>query len=113
MHVVQAEGAAVALLKGVGVMPQAVGTAQLSVNKAVGRLPFGDFRSPADGNAMHPNLIVDQGPRPHFDGAGRQHGEFHPRRSDGLEISRVGKEGEHLVPRARQPKFGLQGVFFH
>ena len=45
-HVVEAEGPAIAFLKGMGVMPQRVGSAQLSVNKVVRRLPLGDFRLP-------------------------------------------------------------------
>jgi len=30
-----------------------------------------------------------------------------------VEVTRIGKEGEHLVAWAGKPNFGLQGEFFH
>ena len=39
--------------------------------------------------------------------------EAQPRQGDGLEIVRVGKEGEHFVARAREPKLGVVGSCFH
>ena len=70
---IQTERASVALLESMGVMPQCVGAAQLQVHESMRRIPFGDFCSPADGQAMHPNPVVNERAGPHCDGRGRQH----------------------------------------
>lgn len=72
-HVVQAKCAAVALLESVRVMPKGVGTAKLDINEAVRWIPFGDFRTPADGKGMHADAVVNESSRPHDDGRGGKH----------------------------------------
>ena len=93
-HVVQAERASVALFEGVRVMPQGVGASKLDINEAVRRIPFGDFGPPADGEAVNSDAVVDECARTHFDGRGREYLKFQPRRREGLQIPRVGEEGE-------------------
>lgn len=70
---VQTERAPIALHEGVRVMPQGVRATQLPIHELVRRIPFGDFGSPANGQSMHPNPVVNECAGPHCYGAGRQH----------------------------------------
>ena len=62
---------------------------------------------------MHPDAVVNERTGLHFNETGREHREFHPRRSQCVEVSRIGKKGKHLVARARKPNLGVQGEFVH
>ena len=84
----------------------------MSVNKAARRLLLGDFRSPTDGNAMHPDAVVNERAGTHFNHAGGEHRKFHPRWSQGVEVARITKKGKHIVAWTRQPYLGAQGEFF-
>jgi hypothetical protein len=105
---VTAEGAAVALLERVRVVPRGVRAAQLDVHEMVRWIPFGDFRAPPDGKAVHVDAVINERAGPHLEGRGRQYFKSQPGRRDGFQVPRLSKEGKHLVSRARKPQFGLQ-----
>src|SRR6185369_11049086 len=82
------------------VMPPAVWSADLDIDKALRRIPDGDLGAPVDAQAMDADLVVDERARAHADRARREDAEVHPRRGETLEIGRVGEEGEGVVERA-------------
>lgn len=95
--------------KRVRVVPECVRTAQLNIDKSVWRIPFGYLGSPANGNAVNPDPIVNACARAHRDRLWGENFETHPGRGDGFKIGRVGKKLEHLSPGTWQPKLGIEG----
>ena len=94
-------------------MPEGVRAAKLHIDEVVRRIPFRDFCAPADGQAMDADAIVEKRAGLHLNGLGREDFKLYPRRGDGLEIVRIGEEGEDFVTRTRKPKLGVEGEFFH
>ena len=98
---VAAKGAAVFFHKGMGVAPTAIRPTALFITKTIGRVPAGDFRAPADGQAVHAQLVINQGSVAHLDVAGREDVEIQPRGREGFQVAGVGEEGEHFFTRHR------------
>ncbi len=52
--------------------PEPIGPAFLVVREVVRRVPVCDFTSPAEGNTVNPEAIIDERSLPHGDGGGSQ-----------------------------------------
>lgn len=113
VHDVFAEGAAIAFGKAVFVNPLPVGAAELLVDEAVGRVPIADFGTPADGDAVEFDAVVDESAGAHFDFALGEDAKVDPGRRDGTEVAGVGEEGEDGVEGMRQPEFGFELMDLH
>ncbi|MFM1943605.1 MAG: hypothetical protein RI897_2587 [Verrucomicrobiota bacterium] len=82
--------------------PQPVGAAFLFVGEVVRWVPAGDFRLPAEGDAVNPEAIIDEGSGLHGDGGGGEDGKVQPGRGDGFEVFGVGEEAEGFLEREWQ-----------
>ena len=98
------------LEEGVRVMPTAVRTLDLLVDKAVGRLPRRDLGAPPKPDTEQAKPIVDQSALVDVDGPWRHDLEVELGRCDALEILSVGEKRKHLVARERQPGRGVESV---
>ncbi len=111
--VVTAERAAIALGEGVGVVPQVVGPGKLLIDELMRRFPDDDLGSPADGDAVNLDAVIDEQAGTHDDGRGCQDFKLQPGRREFLEIARLAEEGKNFVARAWQPKLSVEEEFFH
>lgn len=96
-----------------GVFPQTIRTPDLAIHKMKWRIPFRDFCSPADGDSMDPDLIINQGPGLHEDGTWGQNLETYPGWRDGLQISCISKEGKDLFACQGDPDLIIKSERSH
>src|SRR4051794_11648461 len=88
--------------------PEAVGAPAVLGHEAVGRLPGGDPRPPADWEDAEVEAVVDQGPGAHLDRPGVKDLEAQPGGRQLLEVAGVGEEGEDLLARPGHPGRGAE-----
>jgi len=101
-HMVRTKSPPIAFLKGVGVMPEPVGTAQLHIDEAAGRLPERYFRAPSHRHTMDPDAVVNECSPSHHDGRRSQYLESNPGRSYQFQIPRLAEKGKDIIPRMRK-----------
>ncbi len=92
------------------VVPEFVRAGELGIHESVGRLPFGDFRRPAQGNAVGAQLIADQRSRLKFSGRFGDL-EVQPRWREGLQICGVREEFEDFLAWPRKPLAAVKGMY--
>jgi hypothetical protein len=97
----------------VAVMPQPVGSPDLSVDERQAGVPLVDLRGPPQRHPVHAQAVLDQRAGAHRGRLGRQDLELQPRRRDRLEIPRAAEEREDLVDRARHDLGVLEDVRLH
>lgn len=95
------------------VAPQPVRAPDLSIHKAVGRLPDLDLRTPPHWDSSPADPIVDESAGRHGDGPRGQDLEPKPGWRQFFEVSGLGEKAEHLVERCRQNDFILEMEGFH
>lgn len=110
IHDVSHQSPTVFFFERVVVIPQLIRPFELLVDEPKGRLPLGNFRSPADWDAVKLKLVVDQSALLNVDRSVREHSEVQPRRSDFFQLKRVSKERKNVIERSRHPEFRMKPV---
>ena len=93
--------------------PKSIGSLQLDVFEAVGRIPLRYLGSPTDGNAVNPNAVIDKSAHAHFDWLWREDFKAQPRRSESFKIGSVAKEVENPLAWRWKPDFRVKREFVH
>ncbi len=106
------EGAAIPFLEHVCVMPQGVRASQLNVHEPVRWIPLGDFRAPADGKTVNGDSVINQDAGTQYDRRWREDFKLQTGRREGLQVARLGEEGEDFAARARNAGFGFEDKLF-
>jgi len=95
------------------VAPEAVGAADLFIDKTVRRFPGGDFAFPRDGESVKAEFVADARARMHGDWGWRDDVEFEECGSEAFEVVGVGEEGEDFVDGAGEEDGAVDGEGFH
>jgi hypothetical protein len=95
------------------VAPEAIGTVELFVDKAVRRVPGGDFAFPVDGDAVEAEFVADVRAGFHDDGVGSDDLKFEEGWSEAFEVVSVGEEWEDFVDGAGEEDGAVDGESFH
>jgi hypothetical protein len=111
--VVAAERTTIALGEGVGVVPQIVGPGKLLIDELMRRIPDDNLGSPANGDAVNLDAVIDEKAGAHDNGRGCEDFKLQPRRREFLQIACLAEEGKNFVARAREPELGVEEKFFH
>jgi hypothetical protein len=107
------EGAAVAFLEGVLVMPAAIRSADLVVREEVRWIPAGDFAFPVDRDAVDLDSILNARSDGHDDGLRSGDLEVEKRWGEHFKVFRGSEEREDFGKRTREPEFGSVGKCLH
>lgn len=89
------------------VFPEVVGTPNLLIHEAVGRIPDRDVRAPEKRNPVQMDAVVNQGTLAHVDGPRSKNMKTEPRGGELLEIFRVRKEGKQGFDGKGKPLFSM------
>lgn len=79
------------------VNPSVIRAPQLTVREDEGRFPLGDLRSPAEGDGLESEPVVDKGSQTHLDGKGCDDAEVEFGGCDALEVLCVREELKDLL----------------
>ena len=93
--------------------PRAIGTPNLLVDEAKGRIPFRDFRSPPDRNAADSEPVADPRAHAHLDRLRSHDAKTQPGGCQRFQVLRVGEEFEDCVPWVRKLDASLEFVGCH